>query len=362
MEEDFAYQFVHHKNEEVKDSKDKVKIHETLAAIDTEYFNLKLKEENSPGILASRKENGNTCSQISQAINSYNFKNPGDIRRKTLTKRFSPIKSLKSLPKGIFKNSWKSSIKPVLTILSVTSESKGLSSQINKSALKSLKEVSLKYNISTKKNIIAQNHLIFQEESIGITTKSEESERLNEILNDTDENSHYNKNDYAQETPKSNKGSRKPIKKCNFDQSESALPQYLIDPSRRFNQLLITGATHKRKFNNFEKSQISFPSNFENIDPRILMEGISGENKSYPNMETIDPRLIREELDLAKTMQNPIGGYDQNQVKDMPFCLKEEPLKLEFPCCTSTRKDMECSSSTVQNINEANMDESRYKY
>ncbi|MBW0566113.1 hypothetical protein O181_105828, partial [Austropuccinia psidii MF-1] len=200
-----------------------------------------------------------------------------------------------------------------------------------------------------------------QEESIDITTKSEEYERLNEILNDTVENSHYNKNDYAQETPKSNKGSSKAIKKHNFDQSESVLPQDLIDPSLRFNQLLITGATHKKKFNNFEKSQIYFPSNFKNIDPRILMEGISGENKSYPNMENIDPRLTREELDLAKTMENPIGGNDQNQVKDIPFFLEEEPLKMEFPCHSSTRKDMECSSSTVQNINEAYMDESRYK-
>ncbi|MBW0552997.1 hypothetical protein O181_092712 [Austropuccinia psidii MF-1] len=78
-------------------------------------------------------------------------------------------------------------------------------------------------------------------------------------------------------------------------------------------------------------------------------------------MENIDSRLIREELDLEKTMENPIGGNDQNQVKDMPFCLEEEPLRMEFPCHTSTRKDMECSSSTVQNINEANMDESRYK-
>ncbi|MBW0591248.1 hypothetical protein O181_130963, partial [Austropuccinia psidii MF-1] len=46
----------------------------------------------------------------------------------------------------------------------------------------------------------------------------------------------------------------------------------------------------------------------------------------------------------------------QNQVKDTTFCLEEEPLRMEFPCYTSTRKDIECSSSKVQNINEANMD------
>ncbi|MBW0532960.1 hypothetical protein O181_072675 [Austropuccinia psidii MF-1] len=105
----------------------------------------------------------------------------------------------------------------------------------------------------------------------------------------------------------------------------------------------MTGATHKKRFNNFEKSQISFPSNFENIDPRILIKGISGEDESYSAMENIDPRLIREELDLAKTMENPIGGNDQNQVKNINFCLEEEPLKMEFPCYTSTRKDIECS-------------------
>ncbi|MBW0587669.1 hypothetical protein O181_127384, partial [Austropuccinia psidii MF-1] len=81
-------------SEEVKDSKGKVKIHEELAQINTEDFNLKLKEENSSGILASRKVNGNTCSQIAQAIKSYNFKNTEDIKRKTLTKLISPIKAL----------------------------------------------------------------------------------------------------------------------------------------------------------------------------------------------------------------------------------------------------------------------------
>ncbi|MBW0521329.1 hypothetical protein O181_061044 [Austropuccinia psidii MF-1] len=91
------------------------------------------------------------------------------------------------------------------------------------------------------------------------------------------------------------------------------------------------------------------------------MEGISGENESYSNIENIDPRLIREELDLEKTMENPIGGNDQNQVKDMPFCLEEEPLKMEFPCYTSKGKDIELSFSTAQNINEANIDESTYQ-
>ncbi|MBW0550748.1 hypothetical protein O181_090463 [Austropuccinia psidii MF-1] len=306
-------------SEEVKDSKDKVKIHEELAPINTEDFNLKLKEENSPGILASRKENGNTCSQISQAIKSYSFKNTEEIKRKTLTKLISPIKAWKYLLKGIFKSNWKSSIKLVVTIVSVSSESKGLSSQIDKSALNSLKEVSLKYNISKKKDITTQNHLKIHEENIVINEKSEEYASLNEILNDTIENPYHNKNTYPQEIAISNEVASNTINKHNFHQR----------------------ATHKKKFNNFEKSKISFPSNFVNIDLRILMEGISGENKSYPAMENIYPRLIREELDFEKTIENPIGGNDQNKAKDIPFCLEEEPSKMEFPCFNSTRKDID---------------------
>ncbi|MBW0510053.1 hypothetical protein O181_049768 [Austropuccinia psidii MF-1] len=78
-------------------------------------------------------------------------------------------------------------------------------------------------------------------------------------------------------------------------------------------------------------------------------------------MENIDPRLIREEFDLAKTIENPIGENDENEVRYLPFCLEEEPLKMEFPCVNSTRKDIGCSFSTFQNINEANMDESTYE-
>ncbi|MBW0529598.1 hypothetical protein O181_069313, partial [Austropuccinia psidii MF-1] len=253
-------------SEEVKDSKDKVKIDGKLAPINSEDLN------------------GNTCSQIAQAIKCYNLKNTEDIKRKTLTKLISPSKALKSLSKGIFKNNWKSSIKPVVTIVSVSSEPKGLSSQIDKSALNLLKEVSLKYNISKKKDIITPNHLKIQEENIDIIPKSEESESLNEILNDTMKNSHHNKNTYPQEISASNEGSSKIDKKTNFHKNELVLPQELIDPSLRFNQVPMTGATHKKQFNNFEKSQPSFPSNFENIDPRILMEGIIGENKSLSNM------------------------------------------------------------------------------
>ncbi|MBW0578213.1 hypothetical protein O181_117928 [Austropuccinia psidii MF-1] len=132
-------------------------------------------------------------------------------------------------------------------------------------------------------------------------------------------------------------------KEPNFHQNKLVLPQELIDPSLRFNQVPMTGATHKKEFNTFEKSQISFPSNFENIDPRILMEGISGANESLSNMENIDPRLLKEQLDLTRIIENPIGGNDQNQVKDMTFCPEEEPSKIDVHGYTLRKEDMECS-------------------
>ncbi|MBW0532564.1 hypothetical protein O181_072279 [Austropuccinia psidii MF-1] len=78
-------------------------------------------------------------------------------------------------------------------------------------------------------------------------------------------------------------------------------------------------------------------------------------------MENIDPRLVKEQLSLTRIIENPIGGNDQNQVKDIPFCIEEEPLKREFTCFKSTRKDIEFSLSTVQNINAANINESTYE-
>ncbi|MBW0527482.1 hypothetical protein O181_067197 [Austropuccinia psidii MF-1] len=75
-------------SEEVKDSKYKVEINEELAPVHTEDINSNNRERNVTGISTSKKEKGNTCSQISQAINSNNFKNPEEIRRKPLTKLF----------------------------------------------------------------------------------------------------------------------------------------------------------------------------------------------------------------------------------------------------------------------------------
>ncbi|MBW0478185.1 hypothetical protein O181_017900 [Austropuccinia psidii MF-1] len=156
----------------MKESEEKVEIKVGLALFTTGDIKTKPKKINLTGIKIPRRENRNTFNQISQAINSDNFKNHEYIQRKTLTMLLSPIKAFKSLSKGKYKNHCKSSINPVVTIVSVSSESKGLSSQIVKSALKSLKEAYLKYTISKKKNIINQNHLKIQDENIYIIAKS----------------------------------------------------------------------------------------------------------------------------------------------------------------------------------------------
>ncbi|MBW0468212.1 hypothetical protein O181_007927 [Austropuccinia psidii MF-1] len=127
------------KEEEIEESEDRREIKVKLASVNTEDINSNPKERNLTGISISRSKNEKTCNQICQAINSDNLKNPEDIRRKPLTKILSSIKALKSLSKGIFKNNWTSSIKPVVTIMNITAEARSLNSQPNKLKLNSLK-------------------------------------------------------------------------------------------------------------------------------------------------------------------------------------------------------------------------------
>ncbi|MBW0575944.1 hypothetical protein O181_115659 [Austropuccinia psidii MF-1] len=165
------------------ESGDKREIKVELAPVNTENIKPKPKEINLTGITTSKRENGNTCNQISQAINSDNFKNHEDIRRKPLTKFLSPIKALKSLSKGIFKNKWKSSVKPVMSIINFTVGERNLHSNSNTSALNSLKEISLKHKITINKDLKHQDHSLVQEESISSTSKPKESEELNKNWN-----------------------------------------------------------------------------------------------------------------------------------------------------------------------------------
>ncbi|MBW0584117.1 hypothetical protein O181_123832 [Austropuccinia psidii MF-1] len=228
------------KEKEIMKSEGKREIKVELA---TEDIKPRPKEISLTGITIPRRENGNTCSQISQAINSDNFKNHEDIRRKPLTKFLSPIKALKSLSKGIFKNNWKSSVKPVMSIINVTAEERNFHSNSNTSALNSLKEISLKHKITINKDLKHQDHSLVQEESDSSTSKPKESEELNKkleyIMEDQSTNGNYN----GQATFK--KASRKPNIKNNGDKDKSLLPQEVTSPPILFSNLIKPEASLK---------------------------------------------------------------------------------------------------------------------
>ncbi|MBW0584418.1 hypothetical protein O181_124133 [Austropuccinia psidii MF-1] len=278
------------KEEEIMESEYKREIKVELAPVNTENIKLNLKEKNSLGTLASRKENGNTCSQISQAIKSYNLQNPEEIRRKPLTKLLSPIKALKSLLKGIFKNSWKSSIKPVATVINFTAEARYLSSPPNKLALNSLKEISLKHKITINKDLKHQDHSLVQEESISSTSKPKESEELNKKWEYIMKNQSKKGNDYGQATFK--KASRKPNIKNNGDKEKSLLPQEVTSPPILFSKLLKPEALLKKDNDGVQKLQ-RFPSNMVNIDPRLIME----------NKHIIKQKLNKSKIEIRKSEQ-----------------------------------------------------------
>ncbi|MBW0486795.1 hypothetical protein O181_026510 [Austropuccinia psidii MF-1] len=187
------------KEEEIMESEDIREIKVELASFNTEDIKQKLKEMDLTGIKTSRREKVKNCNQISQAMNRDNFENHEDIRRKPLTKFLSPIKALKSLSKGIFKNKWKSSVKPVISIINFTEEARNLHSHPDTPALNSLKEISIKDKITINKD--------------------KESAELNKILENIIVNQPTNGKDYGQET--TNKESKKTNIKNNMDENQS---------------------------------------------------------------------------------------------------------------------------------------------
>ncbi|MBW0586046.1 hypothetical protein O181_125761 [Austropuccinia psidii MF-1] len=206
------------KEEEIMKSEGKREIKVELAPVNTENIKPKPKEINLTGITTSKRENGNTGNQITQAINHHNFKNPEEIKRKPLTKLLSPIKALKSLSKGIFKNKWKSSVKPVMSIINVTVGERNLHFNSNTSALNSLKEIPLKHKITINEDLKHQDHSLVQEESISSSSKPKESEELNKKMEYIMKNQSINGNHYGQATFK--KASRKPNIKNNGDKGK----------------------------------------------------------------------------------------------------------------------------------------------
>ncbi|MBW0509224.1 hypothetical protein O181_048939 [Austropuccinia psidii MF-1] len=159
------------KEEEIMESEDKREMKVELASFNTEDIKTKPKEMNLIGITILRREDGNTSNQISQAINSDDLRNHEDIRRKPLTQFLSPIIALKYLSKAIFKNNWKSSLKPVMSIINVTEEATKSHSHSDASALTSLIELSLQNQITINKDLKPQENPIVQGESIDSTSK-----------------------------------------------------------------------------------------------------------------------------------------------------------------------------------------------
>ncbi|MBW0581568.1 hypothetical protein O181_121283 [Austropuccinia psidii MF-1] len=190
------------KEEEIMKSEGKRDIKVELAPVNTENIKPKPEEINLKGITTSKGENRNTGNQITQAINYYNFKNPEEIKIKPLTKLLSPIKALKSLSKGIFKNSWKSGVKPVMSVINVTMGERNLHSNSNTSALNTLKEISLKNKITINEDLKPQENPIIQEESMESTSNPKQNKELNKILENIMDNQPTNGNDYGQETAK----------------------------------------------------------------------------------------------------------------------------------------------------------------
>ncbi|MBW0543717.1 hypothetical protein O181_083432 [Austropuccinia psidii MF-1] len=113
-----------------------------------------------------------------------------------------------------------------MSIINVTEEARKLHSHPDTSALNSLKEISLKNQITINKDLKPQENPIFQGESIDSTSKPKESADLNRILENVIVNQTTNGNDYGQETAR--KESRIRNVKNSMDESKPVLPKEVI--------------------------------------------------------------------------------------------------------------------------------------
>ncbi|MBW0525588.1 hypothetical protein O181_065303 [Austropuccinia psidii MF-1] len=318
------------KEKEIIESEDKREIKVVSASVNAEDVKPRPKEISLTGITISRKENGNTCSQISQAINSDNFKNHEDIRRKPPVKFLSPIKAVKSLSKGILTNKWKSSAKPVMSIINVTMGERNLHSHSNTSALNSLKGISLKYKITINRDLKPQDNLTIQEESIGSTSKSKQSEELNKNLEDIIDNQPKKENYDGQETSKGE--SKETNIKDNEDENKSLLQQEVTRSPIGFSKISQPKASLKKENNKIQKLQ-PFPSNVVNIDPRLIMQ-----NKDITQQKLQNSKIgIRKsEQDCSKELiQDPKEESDtylpeKNDLFHIPTSNKDQ-IFLEYP-------------------------------
>ncbi|MBW0587791.1 hypothetical protein O181_127506 [Austropuccinia psidii MF-1] len=143
------------------------------------------------------------------------------------------------------------------------------------------------------------------------------------------------------------------IKKIKVNHSNSKNNNKLKEKNTE--SLVIPSIFSKPNTSDQIKKVVSPPSILE--DRRIIHisninSQITSVKSNFPEEEDNSENNISFKEEVSHEERN-----DQNQVKDITFCLEEEPLRMEFPCYTSTRKDIECSSSKAQNINEADIDE-----
>ncbi|MBW0549930.1 hypothetical protein O181_089645 [Austropuccinia psidii MF-1] len=148
-----------------------------------------------------------------------------------------------------------------------------------------------------------------------------------------------------------------PIKKIKVNHSNSKNHNKLKEKNTE--SLVIPSIFSKPNSSDHIKKVVIPPSILEDrsiIHITNINSQITSAKSKFPEEEDNSENNISFKEEVSHEERNK-----QNQVKEIPFCIEEEPLKMEFPCYTSTRKDIECSFSTVQNINEAKIDESRYE-
>ncbi|MBW0590502.1 hypothetical protein O181_130217 [Austropuccinia psidii MF-1] len=144
------------------------------------------------------------------------------------------------------------------------------------------------------------------------------------------------------------------IKKIKVNHSNSKNHNKLQEKNTE--SLVIPSIFSKPNSSDHIKKVVSPPSILEDrsiINISNINSQITSAKSNFPEEEDSSENNISFKEEVAHEERN-----DQNQVKDISFCLEEEPVRMEFPCYTSTRKDIEFSFSTVQNINEAKIDDS----
>ncbi|MBW0591491.1 hypothetical protein O181_131206 [Austropuccinia psidii MF-1] len=158
------------------------------------------------------------------------------------------------------------------------------------------------------------------------TSNPKQNKELNKILENIMDNQPKNGNDYGQETVK--KESRETSIKNNMDESKPVLPQEIARSPIGFSKISQAEASHKQD-NNFQP----FPSNMENIDPRLIIE----------NKDITKQNLKKSKIGIRKSEQELSKELIQEQKKESDTYLPKEnnlfhihtpnkdPIFLQYP-------------------------------